>query len=49
MSSIKPGDKVVIDGAVQGTFIGTAESGKYVIDLGYGSTLADPERVIRLA
>lgn len=43
---LDPGQSVIIDGAVFGTFIGYAESGKLIIDLGYGTTLADPERVI---
>jgi hypothetical protein len=43
------GSKVVVDGAVKGTFIGVAESGKWIIDVSFGTTLADPERVILLA
>jgi hypothetical protein len=43
------GAKVVLDGAVKGTFIGVTESGKWIIDLGHGTTLADRERVVPLA
>lgn len=45
----EPGTAVAIDGAVRGTFIGVAASGKYIIDLGYGTTLADSTRIEALA
>lgn len=44
-ATFNPGDKVLIDGTVRGTFIGVAASGKIIVDLGFGTSLADPERI----
>lgn len=42
---MKPGTKVLIDSTVRGTLIGYAASGRAIVDLGHGTTLADVGRL----